>query len=92
MAAGVVEIPGDQIPVPLGAMAGATTAGLTPLGTTATDPIRHKAVFLCPETSMKLLLIVALVAAAVSACASRDKTDWAGVAYGTKYVVEGEDR
>lgn len=41
---------------------------------------------------MKLLLIVALVAASVSACASRDKTDWAGVAYGTKYVVEGEDR
>lgn len=39
---------------------------------------------------MKLLLIVALVAAAVSACAS--KTDWAGVTYGTKYVVEGEKR
>jgi hypothetical protein len=41
---------------------------------------------------MKILLIAALVAAAVSACASRDKTDWAGVAYGTKYVVEGQDR
>jgi len=45
-------------------MAVATTAALTPLGTTATDPIRRKAVFLCPETSMKILLIVALVAAA----------------------------
>ena len=38
---------------------------------------------------MKILLIVALVAAAVSACASRDKTDWAGVAKGARHVVEG---
>ncbi|CAH1658785.1 conserved exported hypothetical protein [Hyphomicrobiales bacterium] len=38
---------------------------------------------------MKHLLIVALVAAAVSACASRDKTDWAGVANGARCVVEG---
>jgi len=37
---------------------------------------------------MKLLLIVALVAAAVSACASRESNYWAGVAYGTKYVIE----
>ncbi|WP_291955452.1 hypothetical protein [Chelatococcus sp.] len=41
---------------------------------------------------MRILLIVALVAASVSACASRDKTDWAGVAKGTKHVVEGERR
>ncbi|WP_283772134.1 MULTISPECIES: hypothetical protein [unclassified Chelatococcus] len=41
---------------------------------------------------MKLLLIVVLVAAALSACASREGNYWAGVAYGTKYVVEGEDR
>ena len=41
---------------------------------------------------MKTLLSVALIAAAVSACASRDKTDWAGVAYGTKYAVEQDDR
>lgn len=38
---------------------------------------------------MKLLLIVALVAAAASACASRDRTDWAGVAKGTRCVIEG---
>ena len=41
---------------------------------------------------MRFLLIVALVAAAVSACASRDKTDWAGVAKGARYVVERGDR
>ncbi|CAH1661584.1 conserved exported hypothetical protein [Hyphomicrobiales bacterium] len=41
---------------------------------------------------MKHLLIVALVAAAVSACASRGKTDWAGVAKGAKHVVERGDR
>ncbi|WP_291979312.1 hypothetical protein [Chelatococcus sp.] len=41
---------------------------------------------------MKHLLIVALVAAAVSACASRDKIDWAGVAKGAKHVIEQDDR
>ena len=41
---------------------------------------------------MKILLIVAFVAAAVSACVSRDKTDWAGVAAGAKHVVEQDDR
>ena len=41
---------------------------------------------------MKLLLIVALVAAAVSACASRESNYWAGVADGTRHVVEGEKR
>jgi len=39
---------------------------------------------------MKILLIASALAAVLSACAS--KTDWAGVAYGTKYVVEGEKR
>jgi len=41
---------------------------------------------------MKILLIASALAAVLSACASRDKTDWAGVAYGTKYIVEGEKR
>ncbi|CAH1672217.1 hypothetical protein [Chelatococcus asaccharovorans] len=41
---------------------------------------------------MKLLLIVALVAAAVGACASHDKTDWAGVAEGARHVVAQDGR
>ncbi|WP_283771444.1 MULTISPECIES: hypothetical protein [unclassified Chelatococcus] len=41
---------------------------------------------------MRLLLIAALVAAGVSACASRDNTDWAGVAKGVRHVVERGDR
>lgn len=39
---------------------------------------------------MKILLIASALAVALAACAS--KTDWAGVAYGTKYIVEGEKR
>ncbi|WP_283771448.1 MULTISPECIES: hypothetical protein [unclassified Chelatococcus] len=41
---------------------------------------------------MRIILIVALIAAAVSACASRESNYWADVTNGTRHVVEGEKR